>query len=112
MIYLVFETLEDAQSALNQIDAKVRDIISSYNPNAIDNEGIIPRNAATGELIPDATRTTTWAIPQQRVDGKWCFPKLLETQHPLFFGVDFLEEVSNYIEEYYQAEWFDVTNNI
>lgn len=62
MIYLIFETLENAQFALNQIDTKVREIISNYNPNAIDNEGIIPSNAATGELIPDTTRTTTWAI--------------------------------------------------
>lgn len=105
MIYLIFKTQEDAEAALNQINAKVRQAVANYNPQAIDEGGILPRNAATGQLEPNATRTSSWAIAQQRLDGKWCFPKITQDYHPLFAGVDFLEGITC-TEEEYSPEWF------
>lgn len=106
MFYLIFETQQEAQEAVNTIDAKVRSILEEKAPSIIDEEGIISRNASTGELDPSAARTTTWATPRQRVDNKWCFPKLTETYNPLFTGVDFTEGIEGYTEEEYQSDWF------
>lgn len=105
MIYLIFETQSDAEAALTQIDTKVREAVANYNSQAIDEGGIIPRNAATGQLETNATRTSSWAIAQQRLDGKWCFPKITPDYHPLFTGVDFLEEITC-TEEEYNPDWF------
>ncbi|MBD2365191.1 hypothetical protein H6G36_29240 [Anabaena minutissima FACHB-250] len=107
MIHLTFNTLEDCQSALVQIDFKIRSLVTSFNPSAIDEAGIIPRNAATNQLTVDATKTNTWAIPQQRKDGKWIFPKPTGDIHSMFANVDFLEGVDGCTEEEFNSNWFD-----
>lgn len=45
----------------------------------IREHGQLPRvgvNALTGLPEPDKQKTEAWAIPVQRLDGKWCFPRL------------------------------------
>ncbi len=110
MIYLVFDTLKAAENALRQIDYKVRAIIQNNNSQAIDLSGIIPRSAATGELMPNATKTTTWAVIQKTDLGKFVFPKITENHHPLFKGINFLGGISGYSEAEYNPNWFLLTN--
>ena len=39
---------------------------------------IVGINAATGQPEPTKAKTERWAIPQQRLDGKWVFPVVPE----------------------------------
>ena len=95
MLYYVFDTEQLA------VDAE----------NYIDNVGGVPIigvNAATGQSEPNAAKTERWAIPKQRLDGKWVFPYVgdeLVAQYP--------EDVVNYfrdnfphVKEEYDESWF------
>jgi hypothetical protein len=106
MSYLVFNTLTEAQTALNLIDSKVRQRIESTFPEAIDEVGIIPKKSSTGELDPTGNRTTTWATIRETVTGKFVFPELTEDYDPLFQGIDFLDGMVGYTLEDYDPAWF------
>jgi hypothetical protein len=94
--YHVFETEQEA------IDAELD----------IRTLGHLPRvgvNAKTKQPAPDKQKTERWAVPQQRADGKWCFP-CVPTQS--WTGVVTYEQVQewyanhpNTIEEY-DRSWF------
>lgn len=71
-VWLVFDTLESATSALALID----DLMMLPLPG-----------------------TETWAIPKQRLDGKWCFQK------PEIY---YMHGVANYTEENYCTDWYPV----
>jgi hypothetical protein len=69
---------------------------------------IVGLNAKTGEPMPNAAKTERWAIPQQRLDGKWVFPKVpdaIVAQYPeavqVYFGTTF-----NFELEAYNDTWF------
>jgi len=66
--YYVWDTEAQAQAALDYINN------SGWFP-------IVGRNAKTGELQPDKQKTTCWAEEVlERVDGKWCFPRIPESR--------------------------------
>lgn len=106
MNYLVFKTLNEAEAALNLIDSKVRQRIESTFPEAIDAVGIIPKNKQTGELDPAGSRTTSWAVVQETIDGQFVFPELTEDYDLLFQGIDFLDGMVGYTLEEYDPLWF------
>lgn len=111
--YLTFTTLEDAQTALDLIDLKCRQAVATFNPLAIDEVGVIPRNAATGQLTTNSTRTTTWATIQETIDGKFVFPLITTAVNPVVFAeVDFLEGMVGYSIEEYNPAWFPQENLI
>lgn len=60
--WLVFTTEAAAKSGANQIDVKLKVPIKG-------------RNAGNGRVENAKVGTERWAIPVQRLDGKWCFPR-------------------------------------
>lgn len=91
MAYLVFDTLEQAQTAQAQIDANLLSLIMINDPESVSETGIIGRNANTGELDFEAARTTTWSAPTEFTQG-WYLIK------PDFEQVDLLESVEGFVE--------------
>lgn len=96
-MYLVFPTLEQAQAAQAQIDSNIVAVIAANEPEVVSDTGIIGRNAATGKLDYNATRTTTWCEPNECVEGWYLVKPVIN--HPYFVGVDVLVGVDGY-EEY------------
>jgi hypothetical protein len=84
MNFLVFDT---------QADAQVNEGIICVNIGC----DITGRNAHTGELEPDKQKTTCWAEPVQRLDGKWVF------QAP---EMKYMAGVSDHTVEAYDSAWF------
>ncbi|MDB9372393.1 hypothetical protein [Nodularia sphaerocarpa] len=107
MNYLVFSSLEDAQTALDLINLKVRQAVTAFNPQAIDENGIISRNAKTGRLRPTSARTTSWSTIQETVTGVFILPLITTDVNPVVFaGIDFLEGLPLYTIEEYNPLWF------
>lgn len=105
MIFYVFETEAEAIAAENTIVTNIKTWVQAYSPDAIapDGNSLKGRNAKTGELVNHYT--TRWAVPNQRLDGKWVFEK--PTQSAL--GPVPLASVTNgvsAIEEEFQRDWF------
>jgi len=73
--WLVFTQESHAKTAVTQIDAKVG------NPRK-------GRSAATGKREDNKVGTVTWAIPVQRLDGKWVFPRCPEADPSRPFDVE------------------------
>ena len=105
MIFYVFETEAEAIAAENTIVTNIKTWVQTYSPDAIgpDGNSLKGRNAKTGELVDNYT--TRWAIPKERLDGKWVFEK--PTQNAL--GPVPLASVINgttATEEEYNESWF------
>ena len=105
MIFYVFNTEAEAIAAENTIVTNIKTWVQTYSPDAIgpDGNSLKGRNAKTGELVE--VYTTKWAIPKERLDGKWVFEK--PTQSAL--GPVSLDSVINGIsatEEEFQLDWF------
>ena len=105
MIYYVFDTETEAIAAENTVVTNIKTWVQTYSPAAIgpDGNSLRGRNAKTGELVD--VYTIKWAIPRERLDGKWVFEK--PTQSAL--GPVPLESVINGIsatEEEFQSDWF------
>lgn len=105
MIYYVFDTEAEAITAENTVVTNIKTWVQTYSPDAIgpDGNSLKGRNAKTNELVNNYT--TTWAIPAQRLDGKWVFQK--PTQPAL--GPIPLVSVINGItatEAEYDESWF------
>lgn len=105
MIFYVFDTEAEAIAAENTIVTNIKTWVQTYSPDAIapDGNSLKGRNAKTGELVDNYT--TKWAIPKERLDGKWVFQK--PTQNAL--GPIPLAAVINGIsttEENYSRSWF------
>jgi len=69
---------------------------------------IVGINAKTGEPMPNAAKTERWAIPQQRLDGKWVFEKVPNTiiaQYPQAVQLYFISTFSFTVEEFSNT-WF------
>ena len=63
-------------------------------------------NAATGQPQQEGL-TTAWAVPQERLDGKWVFPRVpenLRNQHPEAVK-QFIASNTFTVEEY-SPDWF------
>lgn len=95
MLYYVFEDEETARGAEHYI-------------STIGGAPITGVNALTGELEPDAAKTERWAIPKERLDGKWCFPYVGDARVAMY-----PTDVANYFEdtypntkEEYNDDWF------
>ena len=95
-MYLIFNTLEAAQSAQAQIDSNIVAVISANEPEIVSDRGIIPRDLATGELDYEATRTTTWCEPIQHGDI-WYLIKP-DINHPYFECIDLCDGVVGCVE--------------
>ena len=69
---------------------------------------LIGRNAKTGLPAPDKCKTERWAIPMQRLDEKWVFPKVppeLLDQYPQEV-IDGFNSSFPYVLEECQEDWF------
>jgi hypothetical protein len=88
-----------ADAAEAQIFAAFREQVRATDPDAIAEDGtIIGRNAATGELQPDATRTTGYfGSPQPAVQG-WFHPQpeeeVLQLADPAATGVELVANLN------------------
>ena len=106
MIYYVFDTEAEAIVAENTIVTNIKTWAQTYSPDAIgpDGNSLRGRNAKTGELVDNYT--IKWAIPRERVDGKWVFEK--PTQNALGpIPIAAVIETLSLNEENYQESWFD-----
>jgi hypothetical protein len=71
---------------------------------------IVGVNAKTGLPEPNKAKTERWAVPQERLDGKWVFPIIpdaIASQYPAEVASAFNTNFPNTREEYDQA-WFPV----
>ena len=78
----------------------------------ISNAGGLPRigkNAKTKKDAPNKCKTERWAIPQQRLDGKWVFERV-----PLVEREKFPKSAKNefdvkhpHVIEVYSDTWFE-----
>jgi hypothetical protein len=105
MIFYVFDTEADEIAAAHTVVTNIKTWVQTYSPDAIgpDGNSLRGRNAKTGELVDNYT--TKWAIPKERLDGKWVFEK--PTQSSL--GPVSLDSAINGIsatEEEFQLDWF------
>lgn len=67
-------------------------------------------NAKTGQPEPNKAKTERWAIPQQRVDGKWVFPVVpdaIASKYPPEIATAFNTNYPNVKEEHDPA-WFPI----
>lgn len=74
MTYFVFDTEMEAETAQQQIVNNALAAVKSFSPEAVTDEGLIGRNAKTGDLSPASTLTNRWADPRETIDGKWAIP--------------------------------------
>ena len=94
-LYYVFE---DEQTAINA-EATISQIAGAPR---------VGYNALTGLPEPDKCKTERWAIPQQRLDGKWVFPKV-PTELLEQYSDDTINQFNQafpYVFEEYDASWF------
>ena len=94
-IFYVFNTEEEALIAEAQI-------------SLLGSAPIVGKNAKTGQLDENKTKTIRWAIPKQRLDGKWVFPKINDEillQYPQEI-IDGFNSTHNYVLEDYDSSWF------
>ena len=68
----------------------------------------IGHNAKTGKLEPNKAKTERWAVPKERLDGKWVFSVI-----PYEIAIKYPPEVSEYfnttfpnVKEEYISSWF------
>jgi hypothetical protein len=69
---------------------------------------IVGRNAKTGKLEPNKAKTERWAIPQQRLDGKWVFPQVpdaVSAKFPPEVATAFNTNFPN-VKEDFDSSWF------
>jgi len=101
MLYYVFENEQTALAAEATI------CIIAGAP-------LIGYNALTGEPEPAKQKTERWAIPKQRLDGKWVFEKVpsekLEEYSQEIID-SFNSNYPNTLEEY-SSDWFPAVEEI
>jgi hypothetical protein len=99
MSYYLSTDKAAVEAAEAETFAAFRDLVAEADPEAIAEDGtIIGRNAATGELEPDATRTTGYfGEPQPSVQG-WFYPEpeeeALQLADPAATGVEVVEHLN------------------
>jgi hypothetical protein len=71
MRYLVLDTEAEALDAVASIDGHARIVFASRGYTITAEGAIVGKRASDGEDVPTAV-TTTWDVPRQRADGKWC----------------------------------------
>ena len=87
MDYYVFNTLQNATDAVADINISLGLPRKGYN-------------ARTGRVELSKQETVTYAIPQQRLDGKYIVPRLISTETPQFIS-DNPHDI-----ETYSSTWF------
>jgi hypothetical protein len=118
--YLVFQTQQAAQAALEVIYANMvaainsPDLMNVATGEVVDKDDLTPDeavqvnadqrqfpifgvNAASGFKDHDSGFTTAWATAQETVDGKWVFPQPDES---------LMDGVMEYVVEPYNPDWF------
>ena len=83
MMYYVFDTEQTAVEAELYI-------------RAVGNMPIVGINAATGEPQLTKNKTERWAMPTQRLDGKWVFEKVPDS---------ILVNIPKEIQDYYDINF-------
>lgn len=73
--YYVLDTEQEAADLVAHIDARARLVFAAQGYTITEDGAVVSRRASDGADVPGAV-TTTWDVPRQRVDGKWC------VQHP------------------------------
>lgn len=61
----------EALDAVASIDARARIIFAARGYTITAEGDIVGKRASDGEDVPTSV-TSTWDIPRQRADGKWC----------------------------------------
>jgi hypothetical protein len=74
-------------------------------------QGGLPRagkNAKTKHNAPNKCKTERWAIPRQRLDGKWVFPRVPAAERAKFPASKKQDYDINFphVVEIYQDSWF------
>jgi hypothetical protein len=141
MDYLVFQTQQTAQAALEVIYANMvaainsPDLLNVATGQVVDKDDLTPDeavqvdaaqrqfpifgvNAASGVKDAQQGYTTAWAVAQETVDGKWVFQ---QPDQALMDGVvDYVVEpfdpawfpVEDYTVEPFDPAWFPVESSV
>lgn len=72
MKILEFDTQEEAENALDAVNEIVLNWFADHG-FTVDEDGVVGKNAATGQDAPLACRTTTWANIQESPDSTFYF---------------------------------------
>lgn len=71
MRFLIFDTEAEAHAAVASIDSRARIIFAARGYTITAEGAIVGKRASDGEDVLESV-TTTWDVPRQRLDGKWC----------------------------------------
>lgn len=107
MDYLVFGSEQDALALETQVFAFGKSVaeLNGYETNG----GIVGK--ADGISKPENQHTLRWAIPKQRLDGKWVF--LSPRYHPSAVDNETYQQqlgliLGNTVVETYSDDWFEI----
>lgn len=69
-LIIEFATKEQADFCVTVINQLAAAYWQAQGYTVVDGQ-LVGKNAATGEDMPDAAKTSTWDIPKQSPDGTW-----------------------------------------
>lgn len=103
--YYVFDTEQEALAAESAICQ-------------IGGTPITGNNAKTGKAEPTKAKTVRWAIPQQRLDGKWVFQRVpqsildtIPTEQQNQFDSAFDYTIETFSADWFETEEWTILNN-
>jgi hypothetical protein len=110
--WLVFDTEQEAIDASTAIETRSRELYAAEGYQIDESGAIIGVNVATGESAPTAQRTERYAIPMQRLDGKWIIPHpegmpSADIERQGFKVKDYvMQDLAAAVVEEQQPDWF------
>lgn len=114
--FIVNDTEQESIDSSNIIDERARPIYSQAGYEIDENGHIVGVNVGTGQSDPDAQRTERYAIPQQRLDGKWIIPHpeqmpsaqyvIPGTEPPVVLVDHLMAGLTDPVIEEYSSDWF------
>lgn len=107
MRFYVSDSQLSSQFIVDKIDARARELLNQRGLiNADGNQ--IAVNAATGLPDPNAQATDTWAVPNQRADGKWIVPHPESSRYTAEQVAYVTQDLGASIIENYDEAWFPI----
>lgn len=114
--YIVNETEQESIASANILHERAQPVYTDAGYEVDENGHIVGKNVGTGAPDPTAQKTEQYAIPLQRLDGKWIIPHpegmpyastIVPGTDPPVVMVDYLMAgLKEPIIEEYDPSWF------
>lgn len=114
--YIVNDTEPESVASSATIHERSQPVYSQAGYQVDEDGYIVGNNVATGDPDPNAQRTEQYAIPQQRLDGKWVIPHpeempsasyvIPDTDPPVMLVDHLMAGFTDPVIEEYDPSWF------